>query len=119
MFMIDQKEYEEIGQRIVSIRTTKGISQAELARRVDTSRRNMCAYEKGERRVPAPLLASIAKSLNITADELLGMTSSPFDGRNWDSKLMKRFEKISSLPEDKRKTLVHIVDTLLADASRA
>jgi transcriptional regulator with XRE-family HTH domain len=118
MYMIDEKEYINIGKRIVSIRASRGISQAELSRLVDTARRNMCAYEKGTRRIPAPLLANIADALNVTTDEILGIKNLSLDPRGWEFKLMKRFQKISQLPEDKRKTLVHIVDTLLSDAAK-
>jgi transcriptional regulator with XRE-family HTH domain len=106
----------QLGSNICESRKSIGITQVELASVLGINKRTLCSYEKGLRRVPIDLLPSIASTLKVSVDQLLGLQTLDIDGRSSDAKLMKRFQKISSLPEDDKKTIVHIIDTLLAKA---
>ena len=115
----NSKDIFFIGQNICRLRKDLGITQVELANVLGINKRTLCSYEKGFRKVPINLLSQIAESLKISTDKLLGLEGLELDGRSADAKLMKRFQKISSLSEEKRKTIVQILDTLLADASKS
>ena len=57
--------------KLKQARNNKGISQAELARRVGISRAAISRYESGERtQVSAPICVAICNALDITPKEL-------------------------------------------------
>ena len=108
--------YQEIGQRIVAFRKSQGVSQVQLATALGISKNLLCAYEKGRRRIPATNLAYIAQYLEVSADECLGLKEIVIDGRNANVKLMRRFQRIIALPDDKRKRIIKVLDSFLAEA---
>ena len=118
--MIDNSEnIQLVGQNICQLRKDLGISQVELAQILEINKRTLCSYEKGLRKVPINLLPTISHCLKVSTDKLLGLEEIEQDRRSADVKLMKRFQKISSLPEDKKKTIVQIIDTLLTGAIKS
>jgi len=59
------------GEKLKQSRESKGISQAELARRVGISRAAISRYESGERtQISAPICVAICNVLEITPKEL-------------------------------------------------
>ena len=64
---------EKLGDRIRKARTTYGMSQAELARRIKVSLNTMNKIESGETPDPrASRIKAIADVLRVSADVLLG-----------------------------------------------
>ena len=59
-------------KNLKAIRTSKGISQAELGRRTGICRQNICEYEKGRSSGTVDTALKIAKALNVSLDELCG-----------------------------------------------
>ena len=69
-----------MGARIAALRKESGLSQAELAQRLQISASAMGMYEQGRREPSAQMLVSLAQTLGVTTDYLLtGM--SPLDQR--------------------------------------
>lgn len=65
--------HEGFGARLAVMRQSRRLSQEELATRVDVSRR-VIAYYKGEStQPPGALFADLARVLQVSADELLGL----------------------------------------------
>lgn len=62
-----------IGEKIAYIRTSKGISQDELANFVYKTRQEINYYEKGTRKVDIDTLVLIAKYLEVSVDYLVGI----------------------------------------------
>jgi transcriptional regulator with XRE-family HTH domain len=106
----------QIGQRLAQLRQAVGLSQVALAEYLHINKRTLCSYEKGVRRVPIELLPKIAEQLRVSCDDLLASTGTRVDRRTADSRLMKRFQMVATLPPEKRQTVVRVLDTLLADA---
>lgn len=65
-----------VGMRIKKARLLRGISQRELARRINRSYSAMCAYESGEQHPPLEVFFDIARELNVSLDSLAGYDSS-------------------------------------------
>lgn len=65
-----------VGIRIKEARMLRGISQRELARRINRSYSAMCAYESGEQNPPLEVFFDIARELNVSLDSLAGYDSS-------------------------------------------
>ena len=58
--------------QIKAIRKEKGITAAELARRVHTTPVSISRYETGKRKPTIIKAAEIAAALGVTIDELIG-----------------------------------------------
>ena len=67
-----------LGERIASIRRARGLSQAELARRLKISASAMGMYEQGRREPSAQTLIALSRELQVSTDFLLtGKTPDP------------------------------------------
>ena len=64
-------DYYKIGQRIRKYRKAHGLSQEELAERVDISTTHMSHIETGNTKLSLPVLVDIAAALEVRTDDLL------------------------------------------------
>ena len=64
-------DYYAIGQRIRAIRRAHGLSQEQLAERVNISVTHMSHIETGNTKLSLPVLVSIAAALAVRTDDLL------------------------------------------------
>ena len=60
-----------LGARIAALRKEAGLSQAELAEKLQISASAMGMYEQGRREPSAQMLVSLAQTLGVTTDYLL------------------------------------------------
>ena len=67
--------FSVLGARIAALRRKAGLSQAELASRLQISASAMGMYEQGRREPSAQMLVTLAKALGVTTDYLLTGTS--------------------------------------------
>lgn len=63
--------YYEIGQQIRKIRKAHGLSQEQLAERIDISTTHMSHIETGNTKLSLPVLVDIAAVLEVRTDDLL------------------------------------------------
>lgn len=64
-------DYYKIGQRIRKVRKAHGMSQEELAERVDISTTHMSHIETGNTKLSLPVLVAVAAVLEVRTDDLL------------------------------------------------
>ena len=64
-------DYYEIGQKIRRVRKAHGLSQEELAERVNISTTHMSHIETGNTKLSLPVLVDIAATLEVRTDDLL------------------------------------------------
>jgi len=94
-----------MGEKIKSLREAKGLTQAQLARRIFVSKATVCAYENGTRQPPYEVLLRLVRQFNITTDYLLvedakneinvdGLTG---EQRNIIAELIFSLRKVNSL----------------------
>lgn len=111
---IQLKEGEEtFGERLARLRQTAGYSQRDLAAELGVSCRMVAYYEKETEYPPAHLLPQMAKVLDVTTDQLLGVEKVKGNGRHRDNRLWRRFSKVEKLPASLRKQIVQILDAFL------
>lgn len=67
------------GERLLSLLQKQGITQKELAERINTTEATLSRYVSGDREPKADMLANIATALHTTSDYLLGIESGEFD----------------------------------------
>lgn len=66
---------KELGERIKTLRETRGWSQKDLAARAGITKSAISTYEQGVRTPSADVLCSFAKAFGVSADYLLGLRS--------------------------------------------
>ena len=64
-------DYYKIGQKIRKIRKAHGLSQEELAERVNISTTHMSHIETGNTKLSLPVFVDIAAALEVRTDDLL------------------------------------------------
>ena len=62
-----------IGEQVKKLRESAGISQAELARRLSTTRASVNAWECGLSAPTAAYIIELAKCFHVSTDYLLGL----------------------------------------------
>ena len=62
-----------IGKKIKELRIEKGLSQEQLAKKLNISRSALALYETAKRQVPNELLPEIASFFNVTIDYIFGL----------------------------------------------
>lgn len=65
------------GKRLKKRRIELGLSQEELAARLETTQKQIWRYESGEVDPSAETLVRLAKVLNVSVDYLLGLVDTP------------------------------------------
>ena len=80
----------DLGYRIRETRTQRGISQSELAKRINKSKSAVCGYESNAQIPPSEVLVSIATVLNVSLDCLVGFdVEEPVSLKNFNSQQKK------------------------------
>lgn len=81
----------DLGYRIKEIRTQRGITQSELAKRINKSKSAVSGYESNAQIPPSEVLVSIATVLNVSLDYLVGFDmEEPISLKNFNSQQKKR-----------------------------
>jgi transcriptional regulator with XRE-family HTH domain len=102
-----------IAERIKLYRRKKGLTQAELADLADITREAIASYESGRVRLMDDMIIRFAKALDVSADELLGITQSKSAIEATSLRVTKRIREIENLPEQKRKVILKVLDDLI------
>lgn len=69
----------EFGKRLYNLLQKQGMTQKELAERINTTEATLSRYVSGDREPKADVLSNIATALHTTSDYLLGIESEDFD----------------------------------------
>lgn len=102
------------GKKLREARELKGLSQAELARKINAHHSIIGRYERDEVKPTIDVVKKLADILNVTAGYLLGETDN--DSLFKDPVMLKRFQEITALNEEDKKCLLANVDAFLRDA---
>jgi transcriptional regulator with XRE-family HTH domain len=105
------------GERLTALRKARGLTQVQLADRIDSTQRAISRYETVADRAPAPVLARLAQALGVSTDELLGVRRiPPATGLADDPdarRLWKKFQQVMALPEKDRRAVIRLVNSLV------
>lgn len=114
------KDAPPFGRHLAALRKSRGLSQKELAARLETTREIIDYYE---RRSVNPSLAFIersAQALEVSVAELLGSEPRHYRGRPGPApQLAQRLEQIRLLPRKEQEFVIRFLDTVLERAGRA
>ena len=112
-----QKEVTmSFGERLTELRKAAGFTQQELADEVGVSRRMIAYYEGQSAHPPTTLLPALAQALNLSTDELLGLTPFKRDSKPSNTRLARRLQQIEKLEAADKRQILQVIDTLLESA---
>ena len=103
--------YPSIGKKIREYRKERGLTQDELAEKVNLSPNHMGAIESAEKTLTLATLINIANALDVTADMLL-CDEIQNGYRIKTSMLTEKLEKLSSTDRNK---ILQMVDIMLGE----
>lgn len=105
---------ETIGRRLARIRKEQGYTQVELAKRIGIIQALVSDYERDKLRLNAEMLVRFSQALNVSADEILGLNVGKRQAaKNPSLRILRRLNKIASLPPTKQKAFLQTIDALL------
>ena len=103
-----------IGNKILSLRKERGWSQQQLAKKIGTSGPIVGRYERGEMTPSVEVAKKLADTFGITLDYLVDDAGRVTDLK--DKAMLERLKEIEGLDQEEKKTVVHVIDSLLRDA---
>jgi transcriptional regulator with XRE-family HTH domain len=102
-------------KRIEELRTAKGLSQAELAKKFGTSAAIVGRYERGGSTPSIEVARKIADALEVTLDYMTDPDSKLDAVR--DQEMLNRLNRIASLPLEDKTRIIEVVDALIRDSN--
>jgi len=102
-------------ERLAQLRKAAGYTQQQLADEIGASRRQVAYYEGESEHPPSSLLIDLARALNVSTDELLGLQA----GRKTSklavsTRLERRLKLIERMPAKPKQQLLGLIDTFIA-----
>jgi transcriptional regulator with XRE-family HTH domain len=99
------------GKIIADLREQKKWSQTDLADKSGVSRVMIGKYERGEAVPSIEAAKKVADALGVSMDYLVG------EGINsqFDKQTLRRLQDLSLLEEDKKRTVLDMIDTYIRD----
>ncbi len=107
-------DHQGFAQRLKQLRTQQNLSQVELGNLAELNELQVGRYERGQAFPKSDTLHKLAEALNTTTDFLLeGATDEMAIDRLSDRELLKQFQEVEKLPEDKKQTVKTMIGALL------
>lgn len=101
------------GDRLRKLRRAAGFSQSQLAQELGIPRRRIDYYERECHQPPAYLLPGLAKILNVTVDELLGIKPLKHETPKLGPRLERRLRQIEKMSPKAKKQILQLLDTFI------
>lgn len=103
-----------LSEKILRLRKEKKWSQKKLASLIGTSGPVLGRYERGEITPSVEVAKKLAEAFGVTLDYLVD-ESGAVAGVT-DREMLNRITEIDHLDREDRKTIIHVIDSLLRDA---
>lgn len=109
---------ESIGHRLARLRKERGYTQIELAEKMGIIQGLISDYERDKLRLHAEMVTRFAQALEVSADDILGMNAKNGNGHRPSLRILRRLNRIETLPPTQQKTLLQTIDTFLKAAQK-
>jgi transcriptional regulator with XRE-family HTH domain len=107
--------FRAMGKRITHLRRSRKMSQAELARLLGIAQQTVFAIECGDRRVRIDLLPVLARTFNVTADELLALKPlPPLQESPMPERLLQHLETLRQLSDGDQRFVLKLAEEMAA-----
>jgi transcriptional regulator with XRE-family HTH domain len=107
----DKLYYQQLGERLATMRKEQHITQVQMAKLLGISQQQVASFECGRRKVPVSILPKLSQILQVSVEEILGMKS--VTKRGPASVLNRQVEQIRMLPRTKQKFVMEMLDTVI------
>ncbi len=118
-----QKDAPPFGQRLAAARKRKGLSQTELAARLNTTRGAIDYYERRATNPTLDVIQQVAEALEVSVTELLGEEAATVRAASRKAgptgKVQKVFEDVSKLPRRQQEKIIQVVAALVSQYEQA
>lgn len=108
-----------LGERIAEARRIAGLSQIQLAGRLDTSQRVISYWEREPVALKPVQMAALADALDVTADFLLGREEPPRRGKGPVGKARRIFDAVSQLPRNQQEKIFDVIEPFISSHTKA
>lgn len=105
-----QKSRGSFGQRLFIFREAAGLTQHQLAEKLQVHQTNIAFWEHGDKPPRGEVLPSLAKALRVNVDELLGITQIKPKRPIAKGKLQQVFEEAAKLPRRQQQKVAEFVE---------
>lgn len=110
----DEPYFKALGVRLAQARKAQHRTQQQIADQIGLAQQTYAHYEGARQRVPAFMLAPLARVLGLTLEELLGEEMKPQGKRGPVSRLDQQVERIRQLPRPKQRFVMEMLDNVLS-----
>jgi transcriptional regulator with XRE-family HTH domain len=100
---------DAFSENLAQIRKERGMSQLELAAKIGIAQPNISDYERGNVRPSLDIFVALLRTLNASADQLLGLEAAPPQPVLKDKKLLQHVALIEKLPRRDREALLRTI----------
>ena len=106
----------DLGKRIQELRKRIGLTQAQLAGRIEVSHTQLTRYESKNVQPPADVLQRLANIFDVSIDYLVnGNKSEKAEQTLKDAEVIKQFKQLDKLPEDEKQSILRVLSALIRD----
>ena len=105
------------GIRLAGLRKAAGLSQKELAERLDIAPSNIGFWELHDKPPRSDLLPKLAQVLGVTVEEILGTKIKPRPAGGPQGRAKRVFDDLSKLPRRQQTKIVDVVEALVTQAA--
>ena len=117
MFMKNFKDRPTFSKNMIRLRKERKMTQTELADLTGLSKRMIAYYETEAVKPPIDKVDIIAKALNVSINDLLGIKEEPGETQkdltHVDSRTLKKLNMILSLPKHQRHIIYSMAESFL------
>ncbi len=114
-----KKPKATFGQRLAELRRLRGMTQVELAEKLNSTQRAITYYENEASYPPVDTIIELAKILGVTTDELLAVKNGKVTTEAVDlardpnlRRLWKKFQQVANWPEKDRNAVIRLINSL-------
>ena len=109
-----KEPHTAFGKRLFALRKMRGLTQVQLAEALGTTQRVISYYETDAELPPSTAIIPLARVLEVSTDELLGLKPTEPNGNSSIQKqrLWKRFQKMEVLPTKDQRAVIRLINSL-------
>ncbi len=109
-----KEPHTAFGKRLFALRKAQGLTQVQLADALATTQRVISYYETEAELPPAAAIVPLARLLQVSTDELLGLEPRRPAEREQpqQQRLWKRFQKMEALPTKDQRAVIRLINSL-------
>lgn len=104
----------EFGERLFKLREKRGLTQSQVAEKMEVSARAYAFWERKPIALQAYQIARLAELFEVTADFIVGRSEPKAKRNGPKGQLEKIFEQVHELPRSKQQRIVGVVEALVA-----